>query len=148
MKDTLFQICVKLTITMFILTLSIQYVSGLGIYSDEPITQGTIDGDTSNDAYNTATQSPDYTEGYPANLMWATIFAGAGSIGLIVSYFTQSPAILGVFVFSASFWASYINTLNVLNIGNYVDPNLIMIGTAAMLFIWAGSVAGMLSGSG
>lgn len=147
MKDTLFQICVSLTILMFLFTLSVQYVSGLGIFSDEPIIQG-VDTKTGSESYSQATQSPDYENGYPANLMWATIFAGAGGLGLVLSYFTQSPSILGVFVFSASFWASYVNTLNVIRIGSFIDPNFMFIGTAAMFFIWAGAVAGMLSGSG
>jgi len=152
MKDsvanTLFQVCIRLTIIMFILTLSIQYVDGMGIYSSTPISEGMVDGDTSDDAYNRATESPENEEGFPMSLMWASVFAGAGSVGLVVSYFTRSPAILGVFVFSGAFWASYINTLSVLNIGNYIDTGFIAIGTAAMFFIWSGAVAGMLSGSG
>jgi len=152
MKDStvnsLFQVCVRLTVIMFVLTLCIQYVDGMNIYSDTPVVQGVIEGDGSNETYSKATESPENSGGFPISIMWASVFAGAGSIGLLVSWLTRSPSMLGVFVFSAAFWASYANTLGVLNIGNYVDLGFIAIGTAAMFFIWSGAVAGMLSGSG
>ena len=80
--------------------------------------------------------------------MWALVLTGAGAVGILVAWLTHSTAIIGVFIFSAAFWSSYVNTLGILNIGNFVDSNFILIGTTVMIMIFIGAVAGMLSGSG
>jgi len=43
-----------------------------------------------------------------------------------------------------------VRSLGVLNVGGLLEPisGFIFIGTVAMGFVWAGAIAGMLSGSG
>jgi len=148
MKETLFQICIVLTITMFVFTLCVHYVSGLGIYNDVEIQGGLEPGSEADESVRRATESSDYESGFNVTTMWALVLTGAGAVGILVAWLTHSTAIIGVFIFSAAFWSSYVNTLGILNIGNFVDSNFILIGTTVMIMIFIGAVAGMLSGSG
>lgn len=148
MKQTLFQVCLVLTISMFIFTLCVHYVSGLGIYGDTNIQGGLNPGDDVNETIKRATQSPDRPGGFNITTMWALVLTAAGAAGILVAWLTHSTAIIGVFVFSAAFWAAYINMLGILEIGNFLDPSFVFIGTATMSFVFIGAVAGMLSGSG
>ena len=143
-----FQICVFITICMFLFTLSVQYVNGLGIYGDISIQSGSALGDAYNETIQNATVSPDYSDGINLTTVWALVLTAAGAAGILVAWITRSTAIIGVFIFSAAFWASYVNTLGILQIGGFVDPNFVLIGTAGMGMVWIGAVAGMLSGSG
>jgi len=60
----------------------------------------------------------------------------------------RSPVFAGIFLFGTVFWASYVNTMIVLNLGNFVPTEFLLIGTVAMMFVFSGAVVGMLSGSG
>lgn len=148
MKETFFQVCLILTISMFIFTLCVHYVSGLGIYSDTNIQGGVNPGDDANETVQRVTGSPDYPDGFSIDLMWGLVLTGVGAVGIVVAWLTHSTAIIGVFIFSAVFWASYINMMGILNIGNYIDPNFMVIGHTVMVMVFIGAVAGMLSGSG
>lgn len=149
MKDfsSFFQICVYLTIIMFIFSLSVSYVSGLGVFPVS-VESGFQSGDNFSGSFENVTKQPEYLGGLSMDLIWGLVLTGSGLAGLFLAWLTRSTAIIGVFIFSIAFWAAYVNTLGILNIGNYIDPNLIGIGTAAMGFIWIGAIAGMLSGSG
>jgi len=150
MKETFFQICVMITIMMFVFSLAVSYVSGLGIYGDVEVKQGVnIDDDSNaNDTVHSVTKSPDYLGGLGVNNIFIIVLTGAGIAGLVIAWLLHSAAILGVFVFSAAFWASYGNMLSIINVGSYVDSSFILIGTSGMAMIWIGAVAGMLTGSG
>lgn len=145
--NTFFQICAYLTIVMFIFTLCVHYVVGLDIFPVD-VTQGLQPGETANESFNKTTVQPDYPMGLDMNTIWALIFTGAGIGGLLIAWFTHSTSVIGVFLFSVVFWASYINTLGILHIGAFIDPNFITIITGGMFFIFTGAIIGMLTGSG
>jgi len=145
---TFFQICVTFTIIMFMFTLAVNWVAGLGIFGGVGVEGGIEVGDDFNETVNTATQSPDYPTGFTMSTMWALVLTAAGAAGIVVAWLTHSTAIIGVFLFSAAFWASYLNCLNIVNLGGWMDAGFLLIATGGMAMIWIGSVAGMLSGSG
>ena len=152
MKETFFQICIMFTIGMFIFSLCVHYVSGLGLYGDTDLSQGLDIGDDANSTIRSATKSNDYLGGIGVDVVFGLVLTGAGIAGIVVAWLTHSTAIIGVFIFSAAFWAAYLNTLGILNIGfgasSFIDPGFVLIGTAGMGMIWIGAIAGMLSGSG
>ena len=145
---TFFQICTTFTIIMFMFTLAVSWVSGLGIYGDADIDGGISVGNNASDSVKNATISPDYKSGFTLDIMWALVLTGAGITGILVAWLTHSTAIIGVFLFSAAFWASYVNCIGIVNIGGWIDPSFLLIATGGMGLIWIGGVAGMLSGSG
>jgi len=79
------------------------------------------------------------------NDMWLAVLFGTGILGLFLAWAMHSAVPIGVWLFSSVFWSSYGNALGVLDI---VPAEFRLIGTAVMLFIWVGAVAGMFSGSG
>lgn len=74
---------------------------------------------------------------------------GAGA-GLLLGFVTHSSVFVGIGLFSGVFWSSYLNSLNILNLGNFLNDlgGFVLIGTVLMVFMFAGAVIGMLSGSG
>ena len=149
--NTFYQSCVYIRIGLIVLTMSINFVSGMGVFdfnmntgfgsgtSDEvfeDITDVNFTGDDTHEA-DTGMQG-----------LWLIMLTGAGAGGVVLAFITKSPVILGVFVFSAVFWASYINAAAVLGFGGYIPAGFLAIGTTVMGFFWAGAIAGMLSGSG
>lgn len=148
--NTFFQVCVAITVGMFLFMLSLQYVSNLGIYDISGTDIGVVGGGTSPDKFENVTQGApgEFVGGIKMDTLWTIVLTGAGIAGLAIAWITHSTAIIGVFLFSAAFWTSYHNMVTMINPGNFIDPNFIMIGTAAMFFVWIGAVAGMLSGSG
>jgi len=142
LKQTLFQICIIITLSLFIFNLSVHYVSGMGIF-DTGSHSGIVPGDDGNTTFSSVTQ-----DNTGMNGIWALVLTGAGLGGLVVAWMTHSTAILGVSIFSVAFWAAYLNTITILGIGNYIPEGFLLIGTAGMGFVWAGAIAGMLSGSG
>jgi len=147
LKNSLFQICIIITISLFVFNLCVHYVSGMGVFPTGA-TGGFEPGDDSNETLQRSTVGPDYPGGITMTSMWGFVLTAAGAVGLLVAWLTHSTSVLGVFIFSVAFWASYINTIGIINIGNYIPSGFILIGTAAMGLIWIGAVAGMLSGSG
>lgn len=146
--NTLYQTCVYFCICMTIFTVSLSFVNGLGVF-DVSVEGGFIPGSSSEETFKDLTNiSDEQGESGGMDVLWAGILTASGLGGLFVAWITRSTTILGVYVFSAVFWVSYINSMSILNIGGYLPLGFIAIGTTAMLFIWAGAIAGMLSGSG
>jgi len=149
--NTFFQVCIFTCIALVIFTLSINFVSALNVFG-VPVQMGFEPGDAANETFEDLTNVTYETqEGITLSGMdalWMVILGGGIGIGLVVAWLTHSTAILGVFVFSSIFWASYVRSLGVLNVGGYLPGGFILIGTVAFGFVWAGAIAGMLSGSG
>lgn len=146
--NTLYQTCVYFCICMTIFTVSLSFVNGLGVF-DISMEGGFVPGSSSEETFKDLTNITDEKgEEGGMDFLWASVLTASGFGGLVIAWITRSTTILGVYVFSAVFWVSYINSMSILNIGGYLPLGFIAIGTTAMLFIWAGAVAGMLSGSG
>lgn len=145
--SSFFQICVYLTLIMFIFSLCVSYISGLNVFGIT-VEEGFQPGSNFSDTFAGVTRQPEYLGGISMDLIWGLVLTGAGIAGLFLAWVTRSTAIIGILIFSISFWAAYGNCLSILNPMGWVDPNLIGIGTAAMGFIWVGAIIGMLTGSG
>jgi len=130
-----------------VFNLAIGFVNGLDVFETSYDIES-VSGDYSNSTFEEATQNTTGV-GLSMSSMWGIVIVGvAGS--LVIAAITHSVAAVGVYVFSLVFWASYTNMI----VG--ILPKVLLgsiwgfviIGTAAMLFIWVGAVVGMLSGSG
>ncbi|GAG99121.1 unnamed protein product, partial [marine sediment metagenome] len=79
--------------------------------------------------------------------VWALAITGGLAVTGLTMLVTHSIIPLGVYLFSAVFWTSYIRALAVIYTWQIPDDFLV-IGTVIMLFLFAGAVAGMFGGSG
>lgn len=153
MKDfsTMFQICIYITIVTVIFTVSISFVAGLNIFPT--VAQGgVIIDDDAGQTFEDITTLTDGKGNYGTNALWNIV---AGSIlglagGIVLGYAFQSTALLGISVFSGIFWSAYISAFAAVTSWGYFEglEGFILIGSVGMLFVFAGAVAGMLSGSG
>lgn len=144
--NTFFQLCVYFTICMFVFILCVHYVSGLEVFPT--VETGFQEQVGVNETFQEVTSSPDYASGVNMNLIWGMIFTGAGLGSLLIAWFTHSTSVIGVFLFSIVFWASYINMLMILHIGNWIPLDFIGVVTGGIVFIFVGAIIGMLTGSG
>ena len=147
--NTLYQTCVGITLTMIIFTLAVSFVSGLGVF--DPVQTGVSQGDNSSDTFSDITNSSysesDFSGQAGMDAVW--LIGGIGGTVIVAAVLAvRSPVFAGIFLFGTVFWASYVNTMIVLNLGNFVPTEFLLIGTVAMMFVFSGAVVGMLSGSG
>lgn len=70
--------------------------------------------------------------------------AGAGAI----SWAIKSATPIGLFIFADVFWVSYNGTIQIMNIGNYMPAEFLLIATVGITFLFIAAVVGMLTGSG
>lgn len=152
---TFFQICIYITIAMVLFTLSISFVSAMGVFQTE-IEAGVVAGEDTNATMQGFTVSPDYPSGMDMTTLWGIVITASAAGGIVIAWITRSTTILGVYVFSVVFWAAYGNALSVINSMGGSEPYLsgliglgfVSLATVGIGFIWIGAIAGMLSGSG
>jgi len=135
--NTFFQMCIKICILLIILTLCINFISGLGVFF--PYQTGIPTNASSETTFLS------FTDGFSISTMWATVLTVLGIGAVVVAILMHSAVPVGAYLFSAIFWTSYGNALGVLDL---VPDQFRIIGTAVMLFLWGGAIAGMFSGSG
>jgi len=141
--NTLFRICFNITLAMIIFNLALAFVDSTGAFPAHP------------------SYTPDVTAGNalskfttlaPGNQNMDALFKsllGLGLLGAIaIAALLHSVAPIGVYLFGAVFWAAFIKTSFLFNQGGFFPPEVIVIFTVGMIFLFIGAIAGMLTGSG
>lgn len=156
MRETFFQICIIFSILLIIFTLSINFVSALGVFGGIEFEQGVVieTGDSGTDITDISddvfTKLSGYTGG--AQNVWVAVMTIAGIISIATAILMHSAVPVGVYIFSAVFWSSYGRTINIVNINGIfsTEPMMqfLLILTVGLIFIWLGALAGMFSGGG
>lgn len=151
--STFFQICIYITVAMVLFTLSISFVSALGVFQTT-VETGFVPGDTTNETFSDLTNLETSSGLTGMNAILAIV---TGSIiglvgGMALGWIMQSTVFIGIGVFTGVFWTSYISALSIVNTNNWLmafPMNLFVgMGTVGMLFIFGAAITGMLSGSG
>ena len=145
LKNSLFQICIVIVITLVIFNLAVAFVDGTGVFQTE-YKKGfqPTEGADANSTFGNLTGPQVAGMGN----LWSLVLTAAGITGLFLAWLTRSLAIVGIVIFSIVFWATYINTLGIVHATDLIPGSFILIGTTAMFFVWAGAIIGMLTGSG
>lgn len=152
---SLYQSCVTITIAVIVFTLALNFINGLNVFSTQ-VQGGFGIEDTAPDQFRYLANISNETESdLGMDDLWIVLLMGAGMGGIVIAWITRSPVIIGVYVFSVVFWASYMNAVGIISSILSVDGDIstqmvsfLFIGTVAMFFVFAGAVTGMLSGSG
>jgi len=151
---TFYQTASYVCMCLIAVNLAFAFVIGLGVFGDnfdggiqtDETSGGMVDEFTNVSATNDAGT---YTG---MDALWVIIGGSAiGTAGgLLLSYLTHSSVFVGIGLFSGVFWSSYLNSLGILQINNFLGglEGFVLIGTVLMIFMFAGAVIGMLSGSG
>lgn len=147
--NSLFQTCFYLTLVLLVFSLSISFISALGIF-------GTVESGVDVDIED-ADETTDNVFGMNINMSviltavtsseGIASLAGLGAtVGMAI--LTRSPTLIGVGLFSTLFWTSYIHTANVISVGGFIPVGLIIISSVIVVFLWIGAIIGMITGSG
>ena len=151
--STFFQICIYITVAMVLFTLSISFVSALGVFQTG-VDAGFVPGDTTDETFSGLTNL-ETSEGLTG--MNAILAIVTGSIiglvgGVFLGLLMHSTVFIGIGIFTGVFWTSYGSALSIVNTNNWLmayPMNLfVVMGTIGMLFIFGAAITGMLSGSG
>ena len=138
---TLFQTCLYFCLCIIIITLCINFVDGLNVFPT-PIEAGFDASGSSDNIFSSLTNL-----GGGLEYVWLLALGGGLAVTGFTMLITHSTIPLGVYLFSAVFWTSYVRVLAVIYTW-YIPSDFLVIGTVVMLFLFAGAVAGMLGGSG
>ncbi len=117
--NTFFQTCIYICIGLIVFTLAINFVSATGVF--DPVSSGVPADDTSGTFEG-------FTGGFSMDLMWITVLSIAGLASVAVAILMHSAIPVGVYIFSAVFWASYGNALGVLG-GLSIPSGFLLMGT-------------------
>ena len=139
--NTFFRIAVFLAFGMLIFTLAVNFIEGLGVF---PIA-GSIGQQNITEA-----NAISKLTGLSGNM--DDIFVIATSVGAILgiglSILTRSIVPVGIYLFGAVFWTSYIRTFSIFSVGGYISGDFLMMFSIGMIFLFIAAVIGMLRGSG
>ena len=136
-----FQTCLYFCLCMIIVTLCINFVDGLGVFPT-PIESGVDVSGSSDDIFTKLTNIKGGLK-----YVWAFAIGTGLAVAGLVAWVTHSTIPFGIYLFSAVFWTSYGRALSIVYTW-HIPGDFLVIGTVLMLFLFAGAVAGMLSGSG
>jgi len=83
--------------------------------------------------------------------MWG-IFIGVTGLTFIgacaLAFLTKTITPIGIHIFGAVFWASWINMLSILSYGGYIPGDFLLVFTVGVAFVFIAAVIGMLTGGG
>jgi len=140
--NTFFRIAIFLCLALLVFTLAINFVNWTEAFPID-VDSG-ISGVHGNDTLSKLTSLSDPN----MNFLWAicTTVTGAAAIG--ISVLTRSIVPVGVYVFGAVFWTSWIRMWSITQIGSLLPVELTSIFFIAAIFLFIAAVVGMLTGSG
>jgi hypothetical protein len=156
MRETFFQISIIFSILLITFTLAINFVSALGVFGEIDFETG-IDTESSLNNDDVSSISDEVfvqLSGFTGGMgqLWFSILTITGIGTIVVAILMHSAIPIGVWIFSAVFWSSYIRCINVINVGGIFTTNpmlqFLIILTVGLIFIWIGALAGMFGGSG
>jgi len=147
--DNFFKVCVYFSISLMVFTLSLNFLTGMGIFG--PLLPGggmDVTGNQSQIVGN-FTSTPSASGGFGD--VWLLVFglgtaAGIGG-AIVIAMATQNATFVGVYIFSVYFWASYINALSILSFGGFIPASFLLLFTVPIGFVFVGAIIGMLSGT-
>lgn len=139
---TFFQIAVSLCLLMLFFSLTANFVASMDIF---PNTTGIgIDVEGNSDALSqlTGLSSPTMN----ALFVGVTGLAFLGAVAL--STVTHSVKPIGIHLFGAVFWTSWVRMTSILGYGGYVPDELLVVFTVGVVFVFIAAIIGMLTGGG
>jgi len=148
--NTFFQACVYLCFILIFFNLAIAFVNGMEIF--EPVGEGSVlSGNNESGIFNATTDLSHTSDGstiFGIDAMWAVVLTAGGLVTIAVAILIHSTVPIGLFLFSAVFWTSYMQTIGVVNSMSWIPGDFLIIGTVGVFFLFAAAVIGMLTGSG
>lgn len=138
--NSFFRICIFICLLLIIFNLTWAFVHSLGAF---PIgEEGTGSARTSS-AIEIFTGLSDGMLG-----LWGLVTGVGLALSGFASWVTKSTTPIGLFIFADVFWVSYNGTIQIINIGNYMPGNFMLLATVGITFLFIAAVVGMLTGSG
>ena len=129
---------------MILFNLAVAFVDGMDIFDASGAGTGEIAGE---DVINTTSQGQ-FTD---MSNIWSLAFTGilaGGGISILLAWATHSTTPIGIYIFSAVFWTSYLSTFSIFATGGYIPADFLNMFHVGSILLFTAAVIGMLTGSG
>jgi len=141
--NSFFRICVMFILLMLAFSLIANFVGSMGMFPNvSGIGAEGVEG--SNDALAKFTGLED--PNMQALFLGVTGLTFIGACAL--AFLTKTITPIGIHIFGAVFWASWINMLSIFSYGGYVPGDFLIVFTVGVMFVFIAAIVGMLTGSG
>ena len=147
MRDTIFQLCLYITIGMVVFSLIFSLLAGISVFSEEQPKEGIEIETTDKDNSFYSITGQDLEKSLLLSAVTGSIIGIA--TGGLLSFLTKTTSGIGVGLFSGVFWGAYTNVNNIINAGSYLDNvGLMVIIHVVVGMLFVGAIIGMFTGSG
>lgn len=146
--STLFHQCLYFCVVILIFTLSLSFISALwfdtgAIPVENPM--GKPPKATSNETFMDYVENITGLEG-GFSALWLLVASISGLGVTVFSIATGQTTPIAIYLFGVVFWTAWTRALSV--IGSYVPPEILILFTVPIMFIFAGAIIAMLGYSG
>ena len=126
-----FRTATYLSLGVILFSFSIIFISSLDVFPTEAVGGSAITGLDPN-----------------LDWVWGTIVSFGSLLTLVICYVLRSAVPLGIYLFGAVYWTSWIHAQAIFSTGGYIPGGFILLFTIGVGFVFVASIIGMLSGSG
>lgn len=149
MRETFFQLCIIGTLALLAVTLCINFVSAAEIYPSGSVNSGVETGETPSDTILDLIEKDSEGTHITSLGLWSIVGVGTLTITGVIAVLTGgNTQLMGGWIFSAIFWASWTNLMVITEIGSWIPAGLILIMTVLAVPIFIGGLIGIFSGAG
>jgi len=82
------------------------------------------------------------------NSLWALTITLAGAVAIALAWLVHSITPVGIYIFGAVFWTSWIRIQSIIGFGSYLNIEFIIMIQVVIIVLFIAAVIGMLTGSG
>ena len=140
--NSFFRITIYFSIALVVFSLSINFIDGLAAFPIETEMGPQIN--NTDDALAALTKLDDPN----MNSIFLLVTTGAGIVAVALAALTRSVVPIGIYVYGAVFWTSWIRAQSILSFGGYMPGDFLLIFTVGVMFIFIASIIGLLTGGG
>ena len=142
--NSFFRTCVVICFIMLAFSLVANFIDSTGAFGSHTGGNPGVSVSSGDSALRTITNLEDPN----MQSLWLGV-TGLSLIGAIaLAYVSHSLTPIGLHLFGAVFWTSWIRMSSIFSYGGYIPGDFILIFTVGVMFLFIAAIIGMLTGSG
>ena len=143
--NTFFRAALYLSFALIIFNITVAFISGFNVF---PVADTPGTGEIQGDEVVEKVSDNGFTgmEDIWSIIITGTVISGAGAV--LLAWLTHSTTPIGVYLFGAVFWTSYLSTFCIFSTGGFIPAGLLNLFHVGSVLLFIAAVIGMLTGSG
>ena len=140
--NSFFRITIYFALALVLFSLAINFIDGMAAFPIETEMGTQVNSTDSALQQLTKLKDPNMAD------IFALTTTVSGIIAVGLAALTRSVVPIGLYVYGAVFWTSWIRAQSILSFGGYMPPEFLLIFTVGVMFIFIASIIGLLTGGG